>query len=33
LPLAEPAITWLFAPQFRPKFVGQTLKKIRALVS
>ncbi|XHX79226.1 MAG: glycosyltransferase family 2 protein [Stenomitos frigidus ULC029] len=33
LPLAEPAITWLFAPQFRPKFVGQTLQKIRALLS
>ncbi|MBW4693747.1 MAG: glycosyltransferase [Lyngbya sp. HA4199-MV5] len=32
-PLAEPAIMWLFAPQFRPKFVGQTLKRLRALVS
>ncbi|MBW4473808.1 MAG: glycosyltransferase [Stenomitos rutilans HA7619-LM2] len=31
--LAEPAIVWLFAPQFRPKFVGQTLKRLRALVS
>jgi glycosyltransferase involved in cell wall biosynthesis len=32
-PLAEPAITWLFAPQHRPKVVSQTLKRLRALVS
>lgn len=30
LPLAKPAITWLFAPHLRPQFIGWTLKKIRS---
>ncbi|MBW4566634.1 MAG: glycosyltransferase [Tolypothrix carrinoi HA7290-LM1] len=33
LPLAKPAINWLFAPQFRPKVIAQTLNTIRLLVS
>lgn len=33
LPLARPAITWLFSPQSRPKFLGSTLKKFRPLVN
>ncbi|NJR59654.1 MAG: glycosyltransferase [Cyanobacteria bacterium CRU_2_1] len=32
LPLAEPAIAWLFAPQFRPKPIRWTLTQIRSLV-
>lgn len=32
LPLAEPAMTWLYAPQHRPKLVDWTVTKIRALV-
>jgi glycosyltransferase involved in cell wall biosynthesis len=31
--LAKPAITWLFAPQFRPKPINWTLTQLRALVS
>lgn len=31
--LAKPAITWLFAPQFRPKPIDWTLTKLRTLVS
>jgi len=31
LPLATPAITWLYAPQFRPKFIDWTVNKIRAI--
>lgn len=30
LPLATPAITWLYAPQYRPKFIDWTINKIRA---
>lgn len=30
--LAKPAITWLYAPQFRPKAIDWTVTKIRALV-
>jgi len=33
LPLAKPAITWLFAPQSRPKAIGWTLTRLRTLVS
>jgi glycosyltransferase involved in cell wall biosynthesis len=33
LPLAEPIITWLFAPQHRPKLVDWTVTKIRALIA
>jgi len=33
LPLAKPAITWLYAPQQRPKFVNWTVRKFRILVS
>lgn len=33
LPLARPAISWLYAPQFRPKVIDWTLTKLRALVS
>ena len=33
LPLAEPAITWLYAPQHRPKLVDWTVTKIRALIA
>ena len=32
LPLAKPAITWLYAPHFRPKAIDWTLNKIRLLV-
>jgi glycosyltransferase involved in cell wall biosynthesis len=32
LPLAKPAMTWLYAPQFRPKVIDWTVTKIRALV-
>jgi glycosyltransferase involved in cell wall biosynthesis len=32
LPLAKPAITWLYAPQFRPKLVDWTITKVRAFV-
>ncbi|MBW4646938.1 MAG: glycosyltransferase [Goleter apudmare HA4340-LM2] len=31
LPLATPAITWLYAPQYRPKFIGWAVEKIRTL--
>jgi glycosyltransferase involved in cell wall biosynthesis len=31
LPLATPAITWLYAPQYRPKFIDWTVSKIRLL--
>jgi glycosyltransferase involved in cell wall biosynthesis len=31
LPLASPAITWLYAPQYRPKFIDWTVNKIRTL--
>ena len=31
LPLATPAISWLYAPQYRPKFVDWTVNKIRVL--
>jgi glycosyltransferase involved in cell wall biosynthesis len=31
LPLATPAIAWLYAPQQRPKFIEWTVNKIRAL--
>ncbi|CAN1209214.1 hypothetical protein TUMEXPCC7403_03260 [Tumidithrix helvetica PCC 7403] len=33
LPLAEPAMTWLYAPQHRPKLVDWAVSKIRVLVS
>lgn len=33
LPLAEPAISWLYAPQHRPKLVSWTVDKFRAFVS
>lgn len=33
LPLAKPAITWLFAPQYRPKPISWTLTKLRTMVS
>lgn len=33
LPIAEPAIHWLFAPQFRPKLIHQALTKLRLLIS
>ncbi|WP_309739445.1 glycosyltransferase [Chamaesiphon sp. OTE_20_metabat_361] len=33
LALARPAMTWLYAPQFRPKAIDWTVRKIRALVS
>lgn len=33
LPLAEPIMTWLFAPQNRPKLVDWTVTKIRALIA
>jgi glycosyltransferase involved in cell wall biosynthesis len=33
LPLAKPAISWLFAPQFRPKPISWTLSKLRLLMS
>jgi len=33
LPLAKPAITWLYAPQQRPKLVNWTVRKLRTLVS
>ena len=32
LPLAEPAITWLYSPQHRPKWVSSTVKKLSSLV-
>ncbi|OKH23028.1 glycosyl transferase [Hydrococcus rivularis NIES-593] len=32
LPLAKPAITWLYAPHYRPKAIDWTLTKIRSLV-
>ena len=31
LPVATPAIAWLYAPQYRPKFVDWTVNKIRVL--
>lgn len=31
LPLATPAIAWLYAPQYRPKFIDWSVNKIRAL--
>lgn len=33
LPLAEPAMTWLYAPQHRPKVVGWAINKLRILLS
>ncbi len=33
LPLAEPAMTWLYAPQHRPKLVDWAVTRIRTLVS
>ncbi len=33
LTLARPAMTWLYAPQFRPKGIDWTIEKIRTLVS
>ena len=33
LPLAEPVITWLYAPQHRPQLVDWTVTKIRALMA
>lgn len=32
LPLATPAITWLYAPQYRPKFIGWAVERIRTLI-
>ncbi|MBD2109840.1 glycosyltransferase [Nodosilinea sp. FACHB-13] len=32
-PLAKPMIIWLFAPQFRPKMVGQVLGWLKGLVN
>jgi glycosyltransferase involved in cell wall biosynthesis len=31
LPLATPAITWLYAPQYRPKFIDWAVNKIRTI--
>ena len=31
LPLAEPVITWLYAPHLRPKWISKTIVKIREL--
>lgn len=33
LPLAKPAITWLMAPQLRPKVISRTITKLRSMVS
>lgn len=33
LPIAKPAMTWLYAPQHRPKLVNWAVVKIRTLVS
>lgn len=33
LPLAKPAITWLYAPQHRPKLVDWTVTRLRALIA
>jgi len=33
IPLAKPAMTWLYAPQFRPRAIDWTVKRIRVLVS
>lgn len=33
LPLAEPAITWLYAPHYRPKLIRWTVQKLRMLTS
>ncbi len=33
LPLAKPAISWLYAPQQRPKLVSWTTNKLRTLIS
>ena len=33
LPLAKPAISWLYAPQHRPKLVSWTTNKLRTLIS
>lgn len=33
LPLAKPAISWLFAPHHRPKFVSWTTNKLKTLMS
>jgi hypothetical protein len=32
-PLAKPAITWLFAPHLRPKWIERLLSRLRTLVS
>lgn len=32
-PLAKPAIVWLFAPHLRPKFVGEAISRLKALVN
>lgn len=31
LPLASPAITWLYAPHYRPKVISWTVQRLRAL--
>jgi glycosyltransferase involved in cell wall biosynthesis len=33
LPLAEPAMTWLYVPQHRPKLLNWTVTKIRVLIA
>jgi glycosyltransferase involved in cell wall biosynthesis len=33
LPLAEPAITWLYAPHYRPKAISWSIRWVRALTS
>jgi glycosyltransferase involved in cell wall biosynthesis len=33
LPLAEPAITWFYAPQHRPKLIDWTVTKVRTLIA
>lgn len=33
LPVAKPAITWLYAPQFRPRAIDWVLNRIRSLVN
>ncbi|NJO99150.1 MAG: glycosyltransferase family 2 protein, partial [Pleurocapsa sp. CRU_1_2] len=32
LTLAKPAISWLYAPQDRPKLISWTTTKLRALI-
>jgi glycosyltransferase involved in cell wall biosynthesis len=33
LPLAEPLITWLYAPHYRPKVINWTVQRLRTLTS